>query len=64
MSVCDNIHHLIALMTDLNENERPNCAVAHLSDLLIGVSFKIDDATLKPCLYEPYSIGGKKFRCS
>ena len=45
-------------------NERPNCAVAHLSHLLISVSFKIDDATLEPCLYEPYSIGGKKFRYS
>ena len=43
-------------------NERPNCAVAHLSHLLISVSFKIDDATLEPCLYQPYSIGGKKFR--
>ena len=29
-----------------------DCAVVHLSDLLISVSFKIDDDTLEPCLYE------------
>ena len=62
-SVCDDIHHLIALI-DRQTKTSPNCAVAHLSDLLISVSFKIDDATLEPCLYETYSIGGKRFRCS
>ena len=33
-------------LTDLNKNETPNYPVAHLSDLLISVSFKIDDDTL------------------
>ena len=56
MSVCDDIHHFLYMykLIDLNENERPNCAVAHLSDLLISVSFKIDSDTLEPCLYGPH----------
>ena len=58
-SVCDDIHHRFlsidvaseVAVIALNEKERPNCAVVHLSDLL-SVSFKIDDDTLELCLYE------------
>ena len=44
----------MGMFSYLKENERPNCAVAHLSDLLISVSFKIDDDTLEYCLYGPH----------